>query len=997
MKKSVLKVLTAVVASLLVTGVAFFVVNLLQPKQKVQGSVGFDIDDGVLLDVNATIYKSNTKYNKDTVVDVVNKLVNPTSQVELTTAKDSSGKDYVYELKTYNQQGVYDFDGHVFNDIALNQSDAVTYFVVVNVKLKNTDFNVAANLLLDVDESKSVWDFASSNITTLSDDDTNGKNLVFAIGTTAKADEFKSTFDCDIDVNIINDLVEKYEITSTENSSNINLTNLTTTRIISNTDETPVEKSLYVANFTINNDSLSNKTFEVKLTNATSGGVAVEEADLIAMTSYSVVTTKYVNDNTYLDYTSSKISTLGSKYILKPGVNNVSFMIGSDSDVTFDLQTVIGDIDTSEMFNATFNNGAYTITANTEWFNNNDVCGTLVIPSTFDDGVNGVHPVTTIGDNAFRGNTKITDIIIPNSVTTLGQRSFGALTNLNNVVIPTSVKSIGYQAFAYSGFESIVIPNSVTSMGDGVFGFCTNLKNIVWSQNLTTIPKQTFYQCASLEHFDFTNNLTTIGWAAFRDSALAYADLSNTKVETIDERAFYNTTKLTEIKFPATLTTIKEMGFALSGIKSLDLSNTSVATLGQAIIFHCNNLVDAKLPSTLTTLSGFTFTESSMVSCDLSNTQVTVIPSTCFSNATSLTTVLLPDSITEIQTAAFYNCTNLKSLALPQVNHNVSLGETAFYKSGLEGKFYLPNNYKLEGNSNGQFIATKITSFRVDESNTRYMVVDGVIYGRGSQDPTNSLYNVPTILEAYPQGRLDEAITILSTVTFIRRYEIQNIDAVTTFVVEQGNTTYTSDEGALYDISGKGILSLPNGHPEVDYVVKDGTKVLGGVYTSTMDTEKPKRVSGYGFGGPRLNTLTLPTSLIAIDGCALQSCENLKSVNSDIEGIFDFTALTDLYEIGYKGLESCMQMKVLKLGTGIIRLGDGVVHLASNLEEIHCYAVTPPEWQYGYYCATPEDNFENLTNLKAVYVPDDSVDEYQAAAGWSKVASIIKPLSELAD
>lgn len=55
--------------------------------------------------------------------------------------------------------------------------------------------------------------------------------------------------------------------------------------------------------------------------------------------------------------------------------------------------------------------------------------------------------VTTIGDNAFYGNEKITKISLPNSLNSIGDRAFYGCVSLVNIVIPDSVTTIGDRAF----------------------------------------------------------------------------------------------------------------------------------------------------------------------------------------------------------------------------------------------------------------------------------------------------------------------------------------------------------------------------------------------------------------------------------------------------------------------------------------------------------------------------------------------------------------------
>ena len=59
-------------------------------------------------------------------------------------------------------------------------------------------------------------------------------------------------------------------------------------------------------------------------------------------------------------------------------------------------------------------------------------------------------------------------------------------------------------------------------------------------------------------------------------------------------------------------------------------------------------------------------------------------------------------------------------------------------------------------------------------------------------------------------------------------------------------------------------------------------------------------------------------------------------------------------------------------------------HGSANTTPVICKAVTPPT----------KTNTSYYTNVAAVYVPDESVDAYKAATGWSQWATKIKPLSE---
>ena len=163
--------------------------------------------------------------------------------------------------------------------------------------------------------------------------------------------------------------------------------------------------------------------------------------------------------------------------------------------------------------------------------------GSLAIPSIYEE-----KPVTSIGDWAFYGCTKLTRVTIPDSVTGIGYAAFskcgslksidvgegnteylsedGVLFDKNKTVlihfpagkgghytIPDGVSSIGDHAFIKCiSLTSVTIPDSVTSIGALAFRDCFGLKSVRIPDSITNIKSAAFSDCRNLTSIIFEGN-----------------------------------------------------------------------------------------------------------------------------------------------------------------------------------------------------------------------------------------------------------------------------------------------------------------------------------------------------------------------------------------------------------------------------------------------------------------------------------------------------------
>ena len=187
----------------------------------------------------------------------------------------------------------------------------------------------------------------------------------------------------------------------------------------------------------------------------------------------------------------------------------------------------------------------------------------ITIPSTYDDGVNGVAFVSAIGDYAFNDNRVITQVVFPDSVTSIGYGAFDTCTSLNNIVLPDSLTFLGDRAFnSCTSLASINIPQGITRFGEMLFTSCAFTSFVIPSQ-ITSIGENAFKHCINMQTLEFEegSQLQSIGYCAFMECiALTDVTLPN-GLKTIDAGAFYTCTGLTNVIIPETVTLIKGMAF----------------------------------------------------------------------------------------------------------------------------------------------------------------------------------------------------------------------------------------------------------------------------------------------------------------------------------------------------------------------------------------------------------------------------------------------------
>ena len=133
-------------------------------------------------------------------------------------------------------------------------------------------------------------------------------------------------------------------------------------------------------------------------------------------------------------------------------------------------------------------------------------------------GIDLMHKITRIPDEAFQGCMSLHTIEIPNNIKEIGWGAFSCCEGLIKVTIPESIKKISADMFEQcSKLKSIEIPDSVTEIQQSAFFNCSRLEKITIGNGVTSIGSMVFQGCKKLKEITIPHSVKNIGGSLFDD------------------------------------------------------------------------------------------------------------------------------------------------------------------------------------------------------------------------------------------------------------------------------------------------------------------------------------------------------------------------------------------------------------------------------------------------------------------------------------------------
>ena len=358
----------------------------------------------------------------------------------------------------------------------------------------------------------------------------------------------------------------------------------------------------------------------------------------------------------------------------------------------------------------------------------------------------------------------------------------------------------------------------------------------------------------------------------------------------------------------------------------------------------------------------------SVVSYNGEEYSVTSIGEKAFYNCSGLTSVTIPNSVTSIGDRAFAYCSSLTSVHIIDIAAwcNISFGD--YYSNPLSYAHHLYMN------------GSEITDLVIPNSVTS--IGNRAFSGCSGLTSVNIPNSVTSIGDAAFQDCSGlTSITIPNSVTSIGSYAFDNCSGLTSVHITDieawcnisfgsGNSNPLYYAHHLY-MNGSEItdLVIPNSVTSIGYWAFSGCSGLTSVTIGNSVTS----IGDYAFSGcTGLTSVTIGNSVTSIGNSAFYGCSGLTSV----------TIPNSVTSIGYEAFYNCTSLTSVTIGSGIKSIGSSAFANCKNLEDVYCYAESVPQ--------TNADAFYgSYIDYATLHVPDASVNAYKQAEPWKNFKAIV--------
>lgn len=579
--------------------------------------------------------------------------------------------------------------------------------------------------------------------------------------------------------------------------------------------------------------------------------------------------------------------------------------------------------------------------------------------------------VSSIGDFAFSGQTRLREVTLPAGLTHIGLNAFENCANLISIQIPANVTEI--EAYAFSNnvrLSSIAfMGNKLESIGAFAFQNCARLERIELPVSLRNMDGSVFYGATALKSISVQRGNT-----AFRSQDGVLFNLSGSTLVAFPA-AWGNAYTL-----PAETTYIGNYAFAFSSLEQIDLAQ--VAHIGDSAFAYAS-LENLTIPDGVTALGQYAFYRNENLAQLTIGRGLSKISMYAFGGTTSLHTVTIPNTVFALEGCAF-NGSGLQRVIFEEISTLQFIGNNAFFDCNISEIDIPASVIQIgEGAFSGGMVGNPLVRVGFAENNALQTIGRSAFANCRLLESIQLPAGLRTIGSfAFQYSGLTQ-ITVPASVTELGDGVFANCAALTAVMVEAGNTVYHDVDGVVYTLDNTAIHTYPAGKAGENYTLLTTTEVVapwafaGAVHLTTAQLpESLAQISEYGFADcTKLQYIHIPDNVLQIGRYAFSGDWNLYSVSFNETsklprisfgafahcGLQSFTVPANVSTIAQKAFEGCSNLTSFTFAAN------------SKLESISAYM------------------FDGCTNLQCItFLPGSSLKSIQAHGleGMDKLYSI---------
>ena len=578
----------------------------------------------------------------------------------------------------------------------------------------------------------------------------------------------------------------------------------------------------------------------------------------------------------------------------------------------------------------------------------NEYSGEIVIPETITYS-GKTYSVTSIGERAFKDCSGLKSVTIPNSVTSIDYEAF-CNTRIKSLTIGSGIQTIStFAFFSYSSSDSGAKPVKVIWLANtppGGYANAGGTVNYVPNDSYSFINKQIIYPFLS---------------SMFEVEGIKYVPVSPSErtcdaIDCIYNESAENTKIGNTVTYKNINMTVQSVGDSIctgnTYIKNLEYSFDS--PIDPSAFSGCSGVTsitwNAKNYPAFSSASSRPFYNiGAKITKFIIGDDMTSIPKYMCDGMSYLKSVTIPNSVTSIGEDAFFYCSSLTSVTIP--NSVTSIGKGAFW--GCDGltSVTIPNSVTTIGNS-------------------AFSGCSGLT-----------------------------SVTIPNSVTTINSSAFSSCSGLTSVTIP--NSVTSIGQSAFSDCSGLTSVTIPNSVTSIGSTIFSGCSGLTSVRFENSKDNTPIVLENKAFSDCPLDEVYIGrklsyTKTSSAGYSPFYKKTTLRSVKftdketeiSDYE-FYGCTNLTDVSmgdgvkSIGTYAFSGCSSLEHFTCGRQLESIGKEAFSDCTSMTKFRTRAAVPPT------CGAQALDDINKWEC-TLYVPTESIDDYQAADQWKNFFFIEK-------